>query len=108
MYTKKPKYNIQKRVYDDVTGNYTAQVYYYNNAYDASLEYLKMLNKYWWGTSENCKPYYVHYKLRTASTVLAQFYSTIGQKMQTPPKKQIEPEYKAAEKFLASEEKEAA
>ena len=105
MYTKKPKYNVQLRVFRFNENTVDTKVQYFDEAFDASTVYLMMMKEHRHNVPEDTV---VHYKLRTASTVLAQFWMARWASMESSPDKRIAQEYKAAEQYLASKEMEAA
>ena len=107
MSTKKPKYNVQMRHYDYSEGTVLSKVKYFDSATDAVILYLMFMAGHLRNEIDidDCK---VHYKFRTGSTVLAQFWMRPGASMVSSVDKRIAQQYKAAEQYLASKEMEAA
>ena len=105
MSTKKPKYNVKMFAYCHSTGYSLTKAQYFEDAIDAAKLYLMMMEEHRHNVPDNTK---VHFKLRTASTVLAQFWMQNGASMVSSVDKRIAQDYKAAEQYLASKAREAA
>ena len=108
MSTKKPKYNVQMRHYDHSDGTVFTKVKYFDSATDAVILYLMFMEGHRRNEIDidDCK---VHYKFRTGSTVLAQFWMRPGASMFSSVDKRIAQEYEEIKKlYFASEEMEAA